>query len=276
MINFYHMKGCPHCVLANTELQSLIDSGKVKKLPMEDAANKGVKGFPFFEYVDADGIVLKTSTGWGGKQNLFNNLGYIETFENYHPEHIFQDQNYKEEFKSQYKQCQDNCYTQTQNKNMTPNTFDFNTEHYFCMLKDNCYDRTGAPQQKPVNWAMLSAEGKFNKYKEEQARPKPVGGVNNFNSGQSSKCVECTRACVQKRANMGNPSWYTMDDCLNEGCAKICKEGFSENYKEEFMPSYPVIESMEENSQVIHYDNHTGAGYSKLSNCWVKRPDYTA
>ena len=146
MINFYHMKGCPHCVLANTELQSLIDSGKVKKLPMEDAANKGVKGFPFFEYVDADGIVLKTSTGWGGKQNLFNNLGYIETFENYHPEHIFQDypeqnfqdQNYKEEF-------------------------------------------------------------------------------------------------------------------------KICKEGFSENYEHESMPNY-----------------HTGAGYSKLSNCWVKRPDYTA
>jgi hypothetical protein len=54
------------------------------------------------------------------------------------------------------------------------------------------------------------------------------------------------------------------------------REYFSENYEPESMPSYPVVQSMEPIPQSIHYYHDVGAGYSKLSNCWVKRPNYTA
>ena len=43
----------------------------------------------------------------------------------------------------------------------------------------------------------------------------------------------------------------------------------------ESMPSYPVVEHMETVSTDVLYHHRTG-GYSKLSNCWVKQPDYTA
>jgi len=54
------------------------------------------------------------------------------------------------------------------------------------------------------------------------------------------------------------------------------KENFSENYEHESMPSHPVVQSIEPIPPSIHYYHDMGAGYSKLSNCWVKRPDFTA
>jgi len=87
MINFYHMQGCHYCVTAKNELQNLIDCGKVIELGHEGALNKGVQGFPYFELVD-DNKVLKTSRGWAGKANLFNDLGYTPTCENYQENYL--------------------------------------------------------------------------------------------------------------------------------------------------------------------------------------------
>lgn len=47
-----------------------------------------------------------------------------------------------------------------------------------------------------------------------------------------------------------------------------------ENYEHESMPIYPVVQSMENIPPAMHY--YQGDGYSKLSNCWVKRPDFTS
>ena len=52
------------------------------------------------------------------------------------------------------------------------------------------------------------------------------------------------------------------------------REGFSENFEMDFS-SFPVVENMETIPTDVLYHNHKG-GYSKLSNCWVKQPDYTA
>ena len=41
------------------------------------------------------------------------------------------------------------------------------------------------------------------------------------------------------------------------------------------MENFPVVEHMETIPTDVLYHHHTG-GYSKLSNCWVKQPDYTA
>jgi hypothetical protein len=65
---------------------------------------------------------------------------------------------------------------------------------------------------------------------------------------------------------------FKYQDCL----LKCKKEGFSENFEMESVPSYPVVNYMETIPPVIHYYHHTGGGYSKLSNCWVKQPNFTA
>ena len=151
MINFYHMEGCPHCVDAMRQLQTQIDSGKINLFSHQEAASKGVRGFPYFELVDANNNVLKTSTGWSGKQNLYTNLGYTE--ENY-----------------------DNC--QNQNPNQNPNYLEKYQNHFF-------------------------------------------------------------------------PNYEKFD-------------------------SFPVVEHMETFPPEVLYNHHTGCGYSKLNNCWVKQSPYTA
>ena len=78
MIKFYRMKGCSHCEHAEIELDPEIQCGKIILLEQKDAP-KGIRGFPYFEHIDANKNILKTSTGWSGKQNLFNILGYTET-----------------------------------------------------------------------------------------------------------------------------------------------------------------------------------------------------
>lgn len=78
--------------------------------------------------------------------------------------------------------------------------------------------------------------------------------------GQSQ---ECSKVCAQECSKV----------CANK-CNK--REGFSENFEMESVPSYPVVNYIETIPPDIHYYHHTGGGYSKLSNCWAKRPDFTA
>ena len=169
MINFYHMEGCPHCVTAKSELKSLIDSCKITEFSQKEAPI-GVKGFPYFELVDSNGKVLKTSTGWAGKDTLFGNLGTYEKYESEPTEAMV-----------------------------------FNS-----MKESYIRQKEGVKQVQQKN---ISASGNFFK--------------------------------DQKKLEMFE------------------------------MENFPVVEHMETIPTDVLYHHHTG-GYSKLSNCWVKQPDYTA
>ena len=187
MINFYHMEGCHHCVTAKTELQTKIDAGEIRLLSQKDAPQH-VKGFPYFELVDANNNVLKTSTGWSSKQNLYNNLGlaYIETYDNY-------------EFGQNYQ--------------------DPNQQNYLAMNYPN-YDQN----YHDPNYAQTYHDPNYQNYI----------AMNDPNYAQNYDMNH------QKHHNM-----------------------------------FPVVEHMETVSTDVLYHHRTG-GYSKLSNCWVKQPDYTA
>ena len=67
-----------------------------------------------------------------------------------------------------------------------------------------------------------------------------------------------------------------MKQMLKEMKEQNKKEKNKENYVMESMPTYPVVQSMQAIPPEIHYYHHIGGGYSKLSDCWTKRPDFTA
>ena len=69
-IIFYSMGNmCGHCVAAERGLVAEMSSGQVIKKNSSEAPH-GVNGFPHFTY---NGV---SSSGWGGKKNLFDRLGY--------------------------------------------------------------------------------------------------------------------------------------------------------------------------------------------------------
>ena len=184
MINFYHMEGCPHCVTAKSELKSLIDSCKITEFSQKEAPI-GVKGFPYFELVDSNGKVLKTSTGWAGKDTLFGNLGTYEKYESEPTE----------------------------------------------AMVFNCMKESYIPPRKEAVKEGYESNPKVAK----QVLKKPV--VDNISESRNF---------------------------------------FKEKKLEMFeMENFPVVEHMETIPTDVLYHHHTG-GYSKLSNCWVKQPDYTA
>jgi hypothetical protein len=77
IILFYSMPGCGFCSKAESELQSEISSGKVKKLPHTQAPSH-VNGFPHFTCNN------KSSSGYINKKSLFIALNYSSnSIENY-------------------------------------------------------------------------------------------------------------------------------------------------------------------------------------------------
>ena len=198
MINFYHMQGCHYCVTAKNELQNLIDCGKVIELGHEGALNKGVQGFPYFELVD-DNKVLKTSRGWAGKANLFNDLGYTPTCENYQENYL--DMNHQNtDMNHQYTDM--NQYMNHQNYHMN----------------------------NPITDMMNHQNTDMNQY------------MNHQNYHMNNQITD-----------MMNHQNTDMNHQVNS----------------------TVVEHMETVSTDVLYGHHRG-GYLKLSDCWVKQPNYTA
>jgi len=180
----------------------------------------------------------KTFTGWpGSKEALYLKLDFVELFKEDYPE----------------KYPKNTCYQDCWKKHRGPDGIqrwqsEMPTDSLFYARYYNCTEREcdAAPKAtQPVIPKVVQPS---------------VGGVNDFKSRQSQECKECAVLALK---------------CQN--CALKCKkEGFSENFEMESVPSYPVVNHMETIPPDIHYYHHTGGGYSKLSNCWVKQPNFTA
>ena len=272
-IIFYAMKGCGHCENAEIALAEEINSGKIKVLSNFEAPY-GVQGFPHF----VNTINKKTLTGWpGSKKDLLERLECkefyddIDDFFNTPIKDMYGNEKFKENFPANIagNTCYKNCWSINggpppqliKSTNDWPKNQSFYDKYYPCL--DSCDNDAKAAAAKA-----------------KKAPPSPT-----------TCCPRYAR--FVKDRYLSRDGRFTFDtlnaDCISGKCPlknfchtnnqeynRCMAEGFSENYEPESMPSYPVVQSMEPIPPSIHYYHDMGAGYSKLSNCWVKRPDFTA
>ena len=246
MINFYHMEGCPHCVDARTALQPQIDSGKINLLPHQAAVSKGVTDFPYFELVDANKNVLKTSTGWSGKQNLYNNLGYIETYDNCNTQNYYDQHNVQNQ--ENYNTLDHHNMNHDQQNVQNHQTFFPVVEHFRSHVSSKMKGKRFSQCCDNVAWKICGKKD-----------------CRTFGNTYS----DC----------WNNPTKY-QDPVPGRTHLKCPATPAAEEEYQYYNPYHdqtmlPVVEHMETVSTDVLYRHHTG-GYSKLSNCWVKQPHYTA
>ena len=261
-IRFYHMEGCYHCTTAKEFLQAEIDSNQIILLPSYCA--EGVQGFPHFVNPNNG----KTLTGCPkSKEDLFERLDYKENFmmssyplyEHYTGDGYLQlKEDYGRGGFSPQQLCQINCTREAQNSGFTKDSWFYNT------VRANCVERQRCSSLATVNSAPQTTQ---TTQPPQTLPPKTT---------QPRSCQQIQNDCYTAAANMfrGNLNESNRNNEYVD-CVRRANCPSSENYEPESMPCYPVVEHMETVSTDVLYRHHTG-GYSKLSNCWVKQPHYTA
>ena len=268
-IRFYHMEGCYHCTTAKEFLQTEIDSNQIILLPSYCA--EGVQGFPHFVNPKNG----KTLTGCPkSKEDLFERLDYKENFTPLTPCQIQCRSNnrnnipwglnngfYEEEARIR-NYCNSICQPLTPEQKAA-------LELGNCCAQKARYDKDNYFSQNPaITFDSLKAECILNKCK--PPTPAPPTPAPPTPTKEQCCAQKAYKWCGNKICRTYN-SYY--NNCVTNPGQWSCPS--SENYEPESMPYYPVVEHMETVSTDVLYRHHTG-GYSKLSNCWVKQPNYTA
>ena len=133
---------------------------------------------------------------------------------------------------------------------------------FYCMA--GCYhcQMANSALEKEIN------SGIVGKFAHTDDPPPGIQGFPHFVNNKNGKTVTGwprTKDELFLQLDYKETFWFKPD---------MKKEGFSENFEMESIPSYNVLEPMETIPADVPY-HHNVCGYSKLSNCWVKRPDYT-